>query len=138
MQRKKLGTSLPTLSPEATAFLKAAEPTPLASAVEEVRPTLALAPAPVQERREAPLDKTPDEAPQRRNTKSDRIENAKEVSAVPEVLVADSFKLPQTLHRRLLRASSDRKLERLKPYTKQDIVATALDEWLAKRGYATP
>lgn len=35
----------------------------------------------------------------------------------------------------LLRASMDRKIQRLDPFTQRDIVAEALAEWLKKHGY---
>lgn len=35
----------------------------------------------------------------------------------------------------LLRASMDRKIQRLDPFTQRDIVAVALAEWLKKHGY---
>jgi hypothetical protein len=150
MQRKKLGTSLQTLSPEAAAFLKAAEPTAavVTTNEEEAKPVLTLAP-PLEKAPQAPTgeavevqeepaaEKTGDKervAKPERERKEKRVV-IKEVSEVPDVLVADSIKLPQALHRRLLRASSERKLDRKKPYTKQDIVAAAIEDWLSKHGY---
>lgn len=35
----------------------------------------------------------------------------------------------------LLRASMDRKIQRLDPFTQRDIVAEALADWLRKNGY---
>ena len=35
----------------------------------------------------------------------------------------------------LLRASMDRKIQRLDPFTQRDIVAEALAEWLKNHGY---
>jgi|JI10StandDraft_1071094.scaffolds.fasta_scaffold151666_3 hypothetical protein len=152
MQRKKLGTSLQTLSPEEAAFLKAAEPTAavVATTQEEAKPVLTLAP---------PLEKVPhpltgeavelapepaaekmgekERVPKPERERKEKRVIVKEVSEMPEVLVADSIKLPQALHRRLLRASSERKLDRRKPYTKQDIVAAAIDDWLSKHGYGS-
>lgn len=150
MQRKKLGTSLQTLSPEQAAFLKAAEATQavVATTQEEAKPVLTLAPPPekaphaltgeaVELPPEPAAEKTGEKErvlkPERERKEKRAI--VKEVSEMPDVLVADSIKLPQALHRRLLRASSERKLERMKPYTKQDIVAAALEDWLSKHGY---
>jgi hypothetical protein len=136
MQRKKLGTSFPTLSPEQAAFLRAAAPTSAVAPSENIQQ------ASVHESsgggvQVAAASNEPPLATEERKDRPKRIEKSvsREVIEVADVLVADSFKLPQALHRRLLRASSERKLERIKPYTKQDIVASALDEWLSKRGY---
>lgn len=143
MQRKKLGTSSPTLSPEVAAFLSAADPKPAATQ----RSALTLAPAPsestldtIEASTEPKSEATRVQVEEERPPKSEREKKekrpvVKESVEIPEVLVADSFKLPQKLHRRLLRASSERKLDRLKPYTKQDLVAIALDEWLSRHGY---
>ena len=137
MQRKKLGTSLPTLSPEAAAFLKAGEPMPSNTVVpsEERRPALTLAPPSPAVAEPTTEEQAPEGAPRPERERKEKRALLKEVIEMPDVLVADSFKLPQALHRRLLRASSERKLEHVKPYTKQDIVAAALEEWLSKHGY---
>lgn len=41
-----------------------------------------------------------------------------------------SFRLPAPLSARLVKASVERKLRRERPFSQQDIVAEALDEWL--------
>jgi len=46
-----------------------------------------------------------------------------------------TFRLPAELPDALLRASMDRKLRHVAPWTQQDIVAEALEAWLNRRGY---
>jgi hypothetical protein len=46
-----------------------------------------------------------------------------------------SFRLPPEIAQALLTASLDRKLQRLRPWTQQEIAAEALSAWLRKQGY---
>ena len=46
-----------------------------------------------------------------------------------------SFRLPPEIAQALLRASLDRKLNRLRPWTQQEIAAEALTAWLRKQDY---
>jgi hypothetical protein len=46
-----------------------------------------------------------------------------------------SVRLPAEIPQALLRASLDRKLKRVKPWTQQDIVAEALVGWLKKNNF---
>jgi len=48
------------------------------------------------------------------------------------VLVSQTYRLPQSLVTALIRASADRKIARRKPWSQQEIVAQALQEWLDK------
>jgi hypothetical protein len=50
------------------------------------------------------------------------------------VLVQESYRLPQPLLRSLSRACFERKTKRLRPFTRQAVVALALEEWLKKEG----
>jgi hypothetical protein len=43
-----------------------------------------------------------------------------------------TFRLPAALSGRLGRVSAERKLRRQRPFSQQDIVAEALDEWLKR------
>jgi hypothetical protein len=49
-------------------------------------------------------------------------------------IVSATFRLPATLPPALLKASSDRKIKKVHPFTQQDIVAEALTDWLKKNG----
>jgi hypothetical protein len=46
-----------------------------------------------------------------------------------------SFRLPQPVAEALLRASLERKLQRMRPWTQQEITAEALTGWLRKQGF---
>jgi hypothetical protein len=48
------------------------------------------------------------------------------------VLVPQTFRLPQRLVEDLARAAIERKIKRRKPWSQQDIVAEAIEEWLRK------
>ena len=52
-----------------------------------------------------------------------------------EALVSTSFRVPETLLEGLLRAASERKIKRQRPFTQQEIVAEALSTWLKRGGY---
>ena len=51
-------------------------------------------------------------------------------------IVSITVRLPANLPTRLLRASLERKLQRKEPFTQQDIVAAALQQWLMRNGEA--
>jgi hypothetical protein len=51
---------------------------------------------------------------------------------LPPGPVSMTFRVPADLPEALLRASMARKLRRLKPWTQQDIVTTAIREWLER------
>ena len=51
-------------------------------------------------------------------------------------IVSMTFRLPASLTARLARVAAERKLQRERPFSQQDIVAVALDEWLQRNGYA--
>ena len=55
-----------------------------------------------------------------------------EAAPVFEGIVSITVRLPAGLPLRLLRASVERKLQRKHPFTQQDIVAAALQEWLTQ------
>ena len=46
-----------------------------------------------------------------------------------------SVRLPSEIPLKILRAATDRKIARLRPWTQQEIVAEALTLWLRKNGY---
>ena len=55
-----------------------------------------------------------------------------EAAPVFEGIVSITVRLPSSLPLRLLRASVERKLQRKHPFTQQDIVAAALQQWLTQ------
>ena len=50
-------------------------------------------------------------------------------------LVSMNFRVPAAIPAALLKASSERKMKKTRPFTQQDIVAEALTGWLQKNGY---
>lgn len=50
-------------------------------------------------------------------------------------IVTATFRLPATIPPALLKASSERKIKKIQPFTQQDIVGEALTGWLQKHGY---
>jgi hypothetical protein len=50
-------------------------------------------------------------------------------------LVQDTYRLPAKYLEALAAAGFQRKTKRVRPFTKQDIVATALADWLIKEGF---
>lgn len=112
----------PRVSPEALAFIKAGTPTP-----QTPSPILTTGPAkPAPEKAAMPIVQTPP-APKT------RIQS--EQTAEQSALVSTNYRLPAIIPSALLKASSDRKLKKVRPFTQQDIVAEALTAWLKKNGY---
>ena len=58
------------------------------------------------------------------------------LSVVVPAIVSMTFRLPASLTARLARVAAERKLQRERPFSQQDIVAVALDEWLQRNGYS--
>ena len=114
----------PSLPPEAVALIKEGTPKPqtqtsvLSSVATTVQP------------RSTPTPRPTTEAQQLSGTKAQ-----KETPSETAGLVSMNFRVPAGIPPTLLKASSDRKLRKLRPYTQQDIVAEALTTWLQKNGY---
>jgi hypothetical protein len=85
----------------------------------------------------APLDHQPDirgrdsvaVAPPQNEVPSPKPRDAEPIF---EGIVSITVRLPSSLPLRLLRASVERKLQRKHPFTQQDIVAEALQQWLTQ------
>ena len=52
-----------------------------------------------------------------------------------ERLVGTSYRLPEDLVFRVMKASAERKIRRIHPWAQQDLVAEALNAWLKEAGY---
>ena len=50
-------------------------------------------------------------------------------------IISITVRVPAEIPARLLRASTDRKLAKVRPCTQQEMVAEALGQWLRKNGY---
>jgi len=130
--RRTMSAALQTvdLSPEAVALIKEGTPKPKAAGV-------SLTAAPVKEEDEqlsTEVNIAYAEPPTPSRWKKASISRE---SATPLLVstVHTSFRLPTEIPSALLRASLDRKLQRIKPWTQQDIAAEALTLWLTKHGY---
>ena len=113
----------PSLPPEALALIKEGTPRPQTQTpIISVTPTSVKAP-------EASAPKTTSQGhlPRPKTSKNTREE--------PGLLVSMNFRVPASLPQALLKASSERKMTKVRPYTQQDIITEALTEWLRKNGY---
>ena len=64
-------------------------------------------------------------------------EKLEAMPAAPTI-VSMTVRLPVELPNALLRISVERKLQRQKPCTQQEMVAAAIREWLRRNGYSDP
>ena len=114
--RRSMSAALQTveLSPEAMALIKEGTPKPQVE-----RPVF------VPDRVATILEETP---PRQKATRQ------KPVPQPPGWAYA-SFRLPVDLIPALMRASLDRKIQRMEPWTQQGIAAEAIGHWLKKNGY---
>lgn len=110
----------PPLSPEAIALIKQGTPKPQTDSplVVAVKPREVATPAPVAVTAEPPA--------------KPRAKKEPPVSASP--LVSVYVRLPLDLSQALLKASMERKMNKIRPFTQQDIIAEALQTWLQKNG----
>jgi hypothetical protein len=109
-----------TLPPEAIALIKQGTPKPQTETplVSSVKPREVSTPAPVA---------TATETPAKPRAK-------KEQPATASPLVSIYVRLPSDLSQSLLKASLERKMNKTRPFTQQDIIAEALQTWLQKNG----
>ena len=134
------------LPPEALALIKAGTPKPASSspvvAAEPSEPQTTAAPAVpalAQDSRPA-SDDLPTEVTARPAAGSKRQRGRPKGSVSRPVdegvrLVGTSYRLPEDLVFRVMKASAERKVRRIRPWAQQDMVAEALDAWLKAAGY---
>ena len=131
--RRSMSAALrtPELSPEALALIKEGTPRPVVEkpvVVAPVERSEEVLRPPVMELVADPVDETPKPVRPRGTP-------TRELDPMPLGGVAHlSVRLPAEIPQALLRASLDRKLKRLKPWTQQDIVAEAVMQWLKRNG----
>jgi hypothetical protein len=120
------------LSPEAKALIQEGTPKPQIKVEAPSASELRTDPAPVSSIQENE-DQTQAEfvKPTRQRTS-----NHKETAAAPVAgLVSAPFRLPAEISQALMSASFDRKINRQKPSTQQEIAAESLSGQLKKNGY---
>lgn len=101
---------------------------------EEVDAPVSQAPEASTDVEDAPVI-PPKAKPKAKPAPSKAEEKPKKEKAAPpkeERLVVMNTRIPESLSRDLFRASMERKLDKIEPYTQQDIVAEALRAWLKK------
>ena len=113
----------PNVTPEVLALIKEGTPKPQAPAL-----VVTAAPQKAAEPVAAPV--VPESAVEPAKARPQK-ERAPEVISFVPMTVRVPTKIPEAL----LKAASDRKLRKAKPFTQQDIVAEALQNWLQKHGY---
>jgi hypothetical protein len=122
--------SVPPLPPEALDLIRAGAPQP-----RRELPAPAAVPAPVVPMRIAaavPVVSSPRPVEERRRSPS----RVSERTPDPEIpLVQETYRLPPALLRALSRACYERRTKWLRPFTRQAIVAAALERWLQDEGY---
>jgi hypothetical protein len=126
MNRRMMSAVLqtPDLPDAASAFLAAGNPKPL---LEKVAPATMPPPEPLAEAPGKP------ESPAEPRFRLDRV--------VPDQsepgLVCLTVRVPRHVPPGLLLASVERKLQRQRPFTQQEIVAEAITHWLKSHGYVS-
>jgi len=128
--RRSMSAALQTieLPAEAIALIKAGNPRPMSSS------TALAKPGPDERVPEALEPPEPDEIERPRAIRSHRPREKPE--PMPSQIVSMTVRVPVELPNALLRVSVDRRLRRQKPFTQQEMVATAVREWLRRNGYA--
>lgn len=76
-----------------------------------------------------------DAEPKKRRRQNRASSEQREVAQSPhDPLLSQSFRIPESTLAALMRVSMERKIQKIKPFTQQDIVAEALQQWLEKEG----
>jgi hypothetical protein len=126
MKRKSL---IEAVSPEARDFIQAGTlksqfvQTDSKKEAEEVPDTGLLETKAVEQRSEA-------EQPAKKRMPKQVTQTEEEESPL-QIRVPQTYRLPQRLVEDLARAAIERKIKRRKPWSQQDIVAEAIEEWLS-------
>jgi hypothetical protein len=110
----------PPLSPEALSIIKEGTPKPQTAVA-------ALTVLPPEKLQETPTPAAAIEVPTPTKPKTQKEKPVETVGLVPL-----NCRLPAEIPLALLKASSERKMKKIRPYTQQDIIAEALSDWLKK------
>jgi len=129
MKRKSLIEAVS--SPEARDFIQAGTPKPQfvpadskEEAADEASATGPLETKAVEQRSEA-------QQPVKKRMPKQVTQTEEEEESPLPIRVPQTYRLPQRLVEDLARAAMERKLKRRKPWSQQDIVAEAIEEWLS-------
>ncbi|MCP5525105.1 MAG: hypothetical protein H7A46_26570 [Verrucomicrobiales bacterium] len=98
-----------------------------------------LKPPETTEKEEAPCPPPepdqPNPAPAEEHLTHMTVRPSPNLSVVVPAIVSMTFRLPAPLAGQLVGVATERKLQRDKPYTQQDIVVEALRQWFLRNGY---
>ena len=134
--RRTMSAALQTveLPPEAMALIREGSAKPLTKALSAVPPQPEIHPVEssgaIIELEEAAVAERPRVAKAR--PPREKLEPLPASSSIVSMTVRVPVELPNAL----LRVSVERKLQRQKPFTQQEMVATAVREWLRRNGYS--
>ena len=136
-----------SLPPEAIALIKEGSPKPkvettviAAAPKAEPEKTIDLALARENRAEGAEALATAKEPEGQEGTKAAKPKAVREREPEPvpgQSYVTMTFRLPPEIPQGLLRASADRKIKKVRPFTQQEIVSEALSQWLRKNGYTS-
>ena len=135
LMRRSMSAALQTveLPPEAVALIKEGSAKPMAAPPVEKSVSPPAAPQAVEkeviELEEAAMTERP------RTTKSRLSRDKSELDPAPQI-VSMTVRVPAELPNALLRVAVERKLQRQKPCTQQEMVACAIRDWLRRNGYS--
>lgn len=134
--RRSMSAALQTveLPPEAVALIKEGGARPISTPPA----TAQLAPLKEPESQSSPVIELEESAatdrPRAARVKAPR--EKLEAMPAPPTIVSMTVRLPVELPNALLRIAVERKLQRQKPCTQQEMVAVAIREWLRRNGYS--
>ncbi len=138
--RRSMSQALQTvdLPPEAVALIREGNPTPKAAhpiiSRVETKPDTGEPQAtdPARNASERPGRPRSDNSLARKGEKS----RSNEALPLEEPTVSRSFRLPESLPPALLRAATERRINRVPPWTQEEIVTEAIQQWLKKNEIA--
>ena len=122
------------LPPEAVALIREGNPTP--KAAHPIIARVETKPDPIEPQTTSPAGNVSDRPgkPRSDNSPVRRGEKPRSNEALPmeEPTVSRSFRLPESLPPALLRAATERRINRVPPWTQEEIVTEAIQQWLKK------
>ena len=135
LMRRSISAALQTveLPPEAVALIKEGSAKPMAAPVFEKQVSQPAAPQAVEKEIIEVEEAAATERP--RAVKSRLPRDKPEPDPAPQI-VSMTVRVPAELPNALLRVAVERKLQRQKPYTQQEMVACAIRDWLRRNGYS--
>jgi len=141
IERRPLSQALKTadLPPGAMEFIRAGTPQPVQQS-SSGGPSASLKDIPREESVSDTPAPTSGESPETAvKANKPRLAREKPMEQLPpRNLVTLSIRVPSDITDALLRASTERKLKRVKAHTQQEIAAEALTLWLERNGYLSP